>query len=350
MIVRHRPFWPCSLTLLIACLAGCVSGQSELQRELLTSDQDAGTVELSATPFFPQDDYQCGPAALATALGASGISVTPTELTPKVYLPKRQGSLQLELVAAARRYHRIPYQIEPSLAHLLKELQTGHPVIVLQNLGVFWFPVWHYAVVIGYAVESDQITLRSGTSERRQMPTSLFLRTWGRADNWGLVVLKPGELPANPQSDRYLEAVSALESSGAFGEALTAYQAALARWPSSFWARLGVANSYIGLGRTIEAEHHLRQLLLDQPAHPVVLNNLAEVLAGRGCLDEALETINQGLAAPQLSAPIKAALTETYAKITRLHGVCSQSGSCTCQRQLSAPTEVDTGIETEGSN
>ena len=31
-------------------------------------------------PFFPQKRYQCGPAALATALGASGRSVTPDAL------------------------------------------------------------------------------------------------------------------------------------------------------------------------------------------------------------------------------------------------------------------------------
>src|SRR5690606_29566356 len=61
-------------------------------------------VELKSVPFFPQDEYQCGPAALATSLAATGVKVTPTELVPQVYLPERKGSLQVEMLAAARRH------------------------------------------------------------------------------------------------------------------------------------------------------------------------------------------------------------------------------------------------------
>ena len=42
-------------------------------------------VELTQTPFFPQQSHQCGPAALATALGASGVDVTPDDLVPQTY-------------------------------------------------------------------------------------------------------------------------------------------------------------------------------------------------------------------------------------------------------------------------
>ena len=43
------------------------------------------TLELRDTPFFPQEEYQCGPAALATVLAASGVAVSPDDLTGKVY-------------------------------------------------------------------------------------------------------------------------------------------------------------------------------------------------------------------------------------------------------------------------
>src|ERR1044071_8213468 len=56
-------------------------------------------VELDATPFFPQKKYQCGPAALAAALGASHVAVTPEALVPIVYLPARHGSLHFHLQA-----------------------------------------------------------------------------------------------------------------------------------------------------------------------------------------------------------------------------------------------------------
>jgi hypothetical protein len=59
-------------------------------------------IELADTPFFPQEALQCGPAALATVLGAAGVAAHPDALAREVYTPGLGGSLQLELVAAAR--------------------------------------------------------------------------------------------------------------------------------------------------------------------------------------------------------------------------------------------------------
>src|SRR5574342_247053 len=69
----------------------------------LQAPADARRVELARVPFFAQEAYQCGPAALAMALGAAGKRVTPEELVAEVYLPGREGSLQVEMLAATRR-------------------------------------------------------------------------------------------------------------------------------------------------------------------------------------------------------------------------------------------------------
>ena len=66
-------------------------------RILATAEVFPQPVELTTVPFFPQEEYQCGPAALATVLTWTGVNVTPAELAPQVYLPERQGSLQLEI-------------------------------------------------------------------------------------------------------------------------------------------------------------------------------------------------------------------------------------------------------------
>jgi hypothetical protein len=50
--------------------------------------------EIASVPFFPQDEYQCGPAALAMVLAWSGLNVEPAELTEKVYTASLKGSLQ----------------------------------------------------------------------------------------------------------------------------------------------------------------------------------------------------------------------------------------------------------------
>ena len=47
-------------------------------------------VELTEVSFFPQEDFQCGPAALAMVLNASNIRVTPEELVDQVYIPARK--------------------------------------------------------------------------------------------------------------------------------------------------------------------------------------------------------------------------------------------------------------------
>jgi tetratricopeptide (TPR) repeat protein len=244
-------------------------------------------VELTDTPFFPQEDYQCGPAALATVLLHSGVDVDAGELIPKVYIPARHGSLQPEMLAASRAYERIPYVIAPDFAALVAEVAAGRPVLVLQNLGVAAIPVWHYAVVIGYSAEAGEVVLRSGTDRRRVTRAKLFARTWQRSDNWGVIALRPGELPASAEAERYLRAVAAVESIGRFDLAAPAYRAALNRWPDSRLAHLGLGNAAWGMQQPADAERWYRQALDIEPGDSTALNNLATVIAAQGRCDEA---------------------------------------------------------------
>jgi hypothetical protein len=183
-----------SVLLLVACAA---TPQSD---ELLHGDGQSLFFEpttLAAVPFFPQLDHQCGPAALATILVASGVAVTPDELVARVYLPAREGSLQAEMLAASRTYGRISYLLDPSLVSVLKEVRQGRPVLVMQNLGVSWYQQWHYAVVVGYDIQQNKLLLRSGTIRDYEMSLPLFERTWQRSERWAMVVLAPGELPVD---------------------------------------------------------------------------------------------------------------------------------------------------------
>ena len=93
-------------------------------------------VELKQVPFFPQKEYQCGPAALATVLVGGGAKTTAEELVAQVYIPERKGSLQVEMLAAARRHGMVPYVLAPRFEDMLREIAAGTPVIVLQNMGV----------------------------------------------------------------------------------------------------------------------------------------------------------------------------------------------------------------------
>lgn len=268
-------------------------------------------VELADAPFFPQEAYQCGPAALATVLVDAGAEVTADELVPKVWLPARRGSLQPELLAASRQYGRIPYVIAPDFAALLAEVAAGHPVLVLQNLGISAAPQWHYAVVVGFSPDDGDLILRSGTDRRRVTPAKLFLRTWQRSDYWGMIALAPGALPADDDAGRYLSAVAAVEATGHLDEAATAYRAALERWPDSSLAHLGLGNTLLAMGRPGAAADRYRRALDADPDDVAVLNNLASVLVMLGRCSEAAGLIGRAEDLAPEGGALRRALADT---------------------------------------
>jgi tetratricopeptide (TPR) repeat protein len=239
-------------------------------------------VELEQTPFYPQQRYQCGPAALATVLDWSGVTITPEALVPEVYLPGREGSLQLELVAATRRHGRVPYPLAREMSALLEEIQAGHPVLVLQNLGLSWIPRWHYAVVVGYDLQQEEIVLRSGEEPRHQVSIETFERTWRRGNYWALVVLPPDRLPTTAEELPYLQSVLPFEQLGNWQIAQIAYRTAAAHWPQSTGARLGLGNTSYMLKKLPEAEAAYREAINIDDKFAPALNNLAQTLADRG--------------------------------------------------------------------
>jgi hypothetical protein len=180
-------------------LAGC--GVLIPQTVGLRTDWPAGVpreVELTQVPFFPQDDYQCGPAALATIMSQAGVRVEPQSLVDEVWLPSRHGSLQVEMLATPRRHGLVSYRLEPHYVDLLREVAAGHPVVVLQDVGLMTplIAEWHYAVVNGYDYATGTIFLRSGKNPRQQMPFSYFERTWLAGKYWAMVVTPPEEIAA----------------------------------------------------------------------------------------------------------------------------------------------------------
>lgn len=282
-----------SLVLLALGVSACATRPPAVAPAL---PPDAGrAVELDGTPFFPQARYQCGPAALATVLGASGVPVTDEELVPLVYLPGRRGSLQAELVAATRAFDRVPYVLDASLGAVLAEVAHGRPVLVLQNLGTERFPAWHFAVVNGFDAQADTVVLRSGPRAREVMSAHRFDASWARAQRWAMVVLRPGELPVAPVRERYLEAAAGLEATGRLEAALAAYEAATVRWPGDALAAFGIANVRHRQGRLDDAIAGYRRVIAAEPANVLARNNLAHVLADQGCRTAALEEVAEAL-------------------------------------------------------
>ena len=205
-------------------------------------------IELREVPFFPQTPYHCGPAALATVLVHAGLPATPQNLADAAFLPARDGTLQAEMLAAARRFGGMAVPLPPQLVALLSEVAAGHAVIVLQNLGLSFAPRWHYAVVVGYDLAAREVVMRSGTTEREPMSFVLFERTWARSGHWAFTALPPGQLPATAREGDALQAAIGFERVAPPAQALRAYDSVVARWPANELAGLGQGNTRFASG------------------------------------------------------------------------------------------------------
>ena len=272
---------------LIALLAGCASAP-QTEQLLQKSTGLPGRSEITRTPFFPQERYQCGPAALATVLKYSGVDIDPGALVDEIYLPSRLGSLQIEILASSRRHGRLPYRISPDLFSLLSEVAAGNPVLVLQNLGLSWAPQWHYAVVVGFDLPQREIILRSGLEERHRTSLDTFEFTWERGRYWGIVVLPVDTLPATASAESYLRSVVNLEGTQQqerWQLANRAYQTALTRWPNNLVAQMGLGNSAYQLSDLNAATDAFRAAIRDHPDAAAAHNNLAQVLMERALSD-----------------------------------------------------------------
>lgn len=124
-------------------LQACMSAPQT--KQLLQSPQMLDLVnplvhEILDVPFYPQQDFYCGPTTLTEALNYYNKNVQPEQIAPELFIPGRKGSLQIEMLASARRQDMLAYAHEGTLEQLLSLVSENIPVIVLQNLGTSWYP------------------------------------------------------------------------------------------------------------------------------------------------------------------------------------------------------------------
>jgi len=267
--------------------------------------------EIKGVPFFAQEAFQCGPAVLAMALVWSGVRVMPDTVAPEVFTPSLKGSLQSAVIGAARRHGRVAYPIS-EMESMLKEVASGHPVIVLQNLALSWFPKWHYSLAVGYDRADNLIILHTGKTERKLLPFGVFERTWRRSKYWGLVVLPPDVLPATAEEGRYVSSITGLERAQRWNDALKAYINALNKWPENYVAHIGMGNCYYYMGDLNAAEDVFRGIIFRFPNKGAAFNNLAQVLLEQGKYNEAFDTIQ---AAIRIDGPAVEPYQETLEEI-----------------------------------
>lgn len=293
---------------LFAVLGGCAPLASNL-------DPSAPAPLRLDVPFIPQNDFQCGAAAVAMVMAYDHAPLPLETLQSEIYSPALHGSLQPALIAAGRRHGWLAWEISRFDA-LLQEVAAGRPVIILQNRGLTWLPVWHYAVVVGFDGARGVIYLNSGQEEQRGVATRTVLKTWERGGSWGLLLLPAGILPVTADPDRILAALSGLERSDA-AAARQGYVAAVARWPDHAGLATACGNSLRQAGENALAEAAYRAALAAEPRHVPALNNLADLLFELGRREEAYAL---AVAAVALGGPYGASAVATLRAIEQAGG------------------------------
>ncbi len=240
-------------------------------------------------PFIAQEKYQCGPAALAMMLQWAGKTDTADALVDEVWLPEREGSLGIELKAAARSRGLLAYPVEDEES-LFREIQAGRPVLVLQNLALESWPKWHFAVVTGYDKAGKTIILHSGTTESATSHWNRFIRTWARADRWGFTLVQPGELPASATAHGLFRAISAAPNGGSY------WPVAVETFPQSGELWFGYGNSLWAEQQRDAARHAFEQAVKLKPDFAAAWNNLAYAQHALGQEDAARHSLCQALA------------------------------------------------------
>lgn len=243
--------------LMVLC-AGLVAGCSGNWPSLIGTSDNVDHVRVAGVPFFPQEGFRCGAASMAMVLNWSGLEIKPASLDAKVVAtadPRRT------LAESASHYGRLAYPVTGTAA-MLSELAAGHPVLVVQNLGVESQPLWNCVVAVGYDRPQEQVLLHSGDQAGKRVSLRLFERLWADSGQWGLVVLKPGELPAAARQQDYIKAAYNLRRAGRYWEAVQAYDAALATWPADTDTLMGLGASLHLLGDKHGAADAYRTALL----------------------------------------------------------------------------------------
>ena len=258
-------------------------------------------VELTRVPFHSQDGFFCGPASLAMVFNAAGVSSATVEsVSPMVYLPGREGSLQAEMLGATRRVGLVAYPLAPRLEDVLREVAAGTPVVVLLNLALKLIPVWHYAVIVGYDLDKRVVIVRSAKKERDEWSFPFLEFFWQESGYWSMLALPPSRLPATATEPDVVTAVAALEQAGRIAEAREAYRALLVRWPQSLIGLIGLGNVEYALKDMAAAEQAFRRASEAHPQSAIALNNLAHVLA---ILDRLADAETAARAAVALEGP-----------------------------------------------
>jgi len=200
---------------------------------------------IAHVPFYPQEQFYCGPTTLSEVFGYYHSDISPNDIAPKMFIPDKDGSLQLEMITATRQYGFLPYTARGTLSSIMALVSDDIPVIVFQNLSIQLLPQWHYAVVTGFDSEKGTVTLHTGVTPDHEMSFELFERTWARGNYWYLAPVPPDVTSSEMVPFTYTSAAYDMLKVGDKARALVFLETATKQWPKQWLAYFLLANHFM---------------------------------------------------------------------------------------------------------
>jgi predicted double-glycine peptidase len=170
----------CLITVLVS-FAACSSVKMKISPPFKT---DSKTVLIQNVPFFPQKDYQCGPAALAGVINFWKTTDTPSDIAKHIFSPSAKGTLTIDMIFYAQEKGLNAFQYAGDIEDLKAKISRGYPLIVLVDNGFWVYRADHFMVVLGYT--DDGVIVNSGKSEKTFINADAFLNSWKKTSYWTL--------------------------------------------------------------------------------------------------------------------------------------------------------------------
>ena len=259
------------LLVILLLFAGCASLTKKVNTGNLARDK--GVAYISGIPYIEQKENFCGPASMAMVLRFMGEELSQDEIAGLILEKSKSGTFKEDLILASRVHQYIPIAIDDR-SKLQTALEMNKPVIVFQNLGLSWYPLYHYSVVVGYQRDSGAIYIKSGMSEAEKYSWKLFDKTWNKTDRWGIILVAVGEEIKIGSEIEYLKTAAVFEKVGKRQQAHKIHEMVINRWPESFMARVGLGNILYSEGKYAQALEQFKIAHKLEPENNDIQNNI----------------------------------------------------------------------------
>jgi len=177
--VKARPVRLSFLIFLL--LFSCAGPSSSLRME--------GTRIVEGVPFYPQEEYQCGPASLAGVLNYYGLGVTPADIAAEIFSRQARGTLDMDMLFYAQKRGMKAEQYGGSIEDLRHNIDSRQPLIILIDRGFWVYQKSHFMVVVGY--DEKGVVVNSGKEEHQLLSQESFAKIWEKTKFWTLKITPP---------------------------------------------------------------------------------------------------------------------------------------------------------------